>query len=260
MNLLTVILTIFAVASANEIPRNGRVIGGEVAKPGQFPFMVALISRGHDFPTRHFNGFLITTRTVLTISFILELSATIQVILGAHDTTTVEPDQVRFNLGQSAFHRHPDHVRGLGVNNIGTIILPSAVTLNKFIQTILLATNPDELFTGFAVTTAGWGGVAANDANSAVLRFASSSVISNEQCQLPGLEHLITPTNICWSMRLMRGPCAMDQGGPMFIMRNGSPLVVGVMSLLLGRDCTASEPAVFTRTSHFADFIAANSV
>jgi secreted trypsin-like serine protease len=258
--LLIVFAVISLVIAEEEIHRGGRIIGGTEAARNQFPFMAALLSRGHDSVTRLFSGFLITQRTVLTSASILELSASIQVILGAHDWTTVEANQVRFTIAQSEFRRHPDFVRGPGFNNIGLIRLPSAVTLNQFIRTIAIATNPSELFTGSAVTTAGWGGTAQNIANSNTLRFTTSTVISNTECQIAGFEHIIQPTNICWSMRAIRGPCGFDEGGPMFITRNGVPFAIGLMSRLISNSCQNGDPAVFMRLSHYNDFITANRI
>lgn len=60
--------------------------------------------------------------------------------------------------------------------------------------------------------------------NLQTLRFGRMNVISNNQCR--AVYSIVLPTNICTSTFRQPSTCSGDSGGPLFVTRNGAPVLV----------------------------------
>lgn len=206
-------------------------------------------------------GSIIAPRVILTAAHCVERTLSIQVILGGHNINTVkEVGQQRQTVLPSGYRMHRQYDPVWLSNDIATLILPTEVIYDQFIQPSILPSGAeiDNLFVGELATVSGWGRFSdSNPASSTYLRFVSGNIISNEACTLV-FNDMLLPSNICTSTTGGRGGCNGDSGGPLTIPSNGSLIQVGIVSFGM-RGCERGFPAAFVRVTSFIDWIAENS-
>jgi secreted trypsin-like serine protease len=180
------------------------------------------------------------------------------VILGAHQITTVEPSQQRFNVDSSAYRIHPEYSRITVRNDVAIIILPSAATLNGFVALVNLpAIGTTNSFAGEIATTTGWGQTSdSSSAGSPYLRSVRNEVITNEACRLFTLN--IFQSTICISTVGGRSPCHGDSGGPLTVESEGRRVQIGVVSFGPAQGCESELFGAFSRVSSFVQWIKDN--
>lgn len=55
-----------------------------------------------------------------------------------------------------------------------------------------------------------------------------------------------------------RGACGGDNGGPLTVQSEGSPLLVGVISFIANAGCELGYPVGFTRVTNYISWIQSN--
>jgi len=242
--------------------RIGRIVGGDIAQPHGHPYQVAIVMF---LPTLGGNalcgGTVLSAQTVMTAAHCIIAGGTAAssgtVILGAHDRTNInEPGQVRVVVATGHLRIHPLWDESLIRNDIGLIILPTAVTLSAQISPATLpSAELGNSFAGEQGTITGFG-VFSDDLGIAsdVVRVVYDEIMTNTLCvvRFPGV---VQPSNICITGTNGRGACSGDSGGPMTVQRGGNSMVVGVVSFGLALGCELSWPSVFARVTSFNDFI-----
>lgn len=178
-------------------------------------------------------------------------------IAGANNRNINEVNQQRRTIALGAYRIHADYNPTLVLNDIATMITtPQTFTFNQFVQGIVLATG-DESFAGEMATATGFGRTSDTaTATSAQVRFVNQPVITNAACL--AAYGIVIDAHICMSTAGGRGTCTGDGGGPLFIVRDGSFLQIGVGSFLSAAGCEAGFPSGFTRVTSFTAWIAAN--
>lgn len=136
----------------------GRIVGGEVATRGQFPYQCAMYisASGGTF----FCGCsIISSRTILTAAHCVDQAKSVQVILAAQNINQNEPEQVKYTVSTSAIRVHENWNSQLISNDIALITLPSDIQFNQYIQRVSLPkkSDKDKEFLNEACTTSGWG-------------------------------------------------------------------------------------------------------
>lgn len=197
--------------------RIGRVVGGAIVVPHTHPYQAALL---HQFASwiGICGGTLLSTRAVLTAAHCAVNTLSTQVILGAHQITTVEANQQRFTVLSSEYRLHAEFNGNNFNNDIAILILPSAATLNAFVTLVRLPAGDEltQLFDGQVGTISGWGRYTdASSATSPQLRSVTNQVISNAQCASIFGNGIVIPGVICLSGAGGRGGCNSDSGGPL---------------------------------------------
>ena len=206
-------------------------------------------------------GSIIAPRVVLTAAHCVERTINIQVILGGHNINTVrEVGQQRQTVRPAGYRIHAEYNPDSLANDIATLILPTEVIYDKFIQPIVLPSGDElnELFVGDLATVSGWGRFSdSNSATSTYLRFVSGNIISNDACRAV-FRDMVIPSTVCTSTVGGRGGCNGDSGGPLTVQSNGTLIQVGIVSFGM-RGCERGFPAAFARVTSFVDWIAENS-
>ena len=150
------------------------------------------------------------------------------VIAGAESRLVVEPNQQRRTIPASGFRLHAGYNPSTLLNDVATLIMPTAFTVTDFVRPILVSTGT-ELFVGETATVSGFGRFSdGSAATSAVVRWVTMPVITNAACG--AVFGIVTPTNICTSTAGGRSSCNGDSGGPLAIQRGGVSYQIGVVS------------------------------
>ncbi|XP_077334447.1 chymotrypsin A-like isoform X1 [Lithobates pipiens] len=229
------------------ISDNARVVNGENAVPGSWPWQVSIQnSTGFHFC----GGSVINSLWVVTAAHCEVISSDL-VILGEFDLlSNVEPMQVK-SVGR--FFSHPQYNARTFVNDIALIKLSSPATLNDRVSPVCLAAFSDVFNAGERCLTSGWGYTdAATKAKPAKLQQTALPLLTNSQCQRY-FGTKIHSSMICAGASGATS-CMGDSGGPLVCERNGAWTLTGVVSFGLGT-CSPSYPGVYARVTSFRSWV-----
>ncbi|MHC1654930.1 S1 family serine peptidase [Stenotrophomonas maltophilia] len=246
-----------ASAAPREVPR---IIGGESAQPGQYPFMVSLqgLSYGDTDYDRHFcGGTLISPTWVLTAAHCVQGAqpASLAVLGGAtalSTETSLRPSNVR------ALHVHPAFNSGSVLEHDVALIQLDAPLADA--EPVQLRLRPDASYLkpGRDFTVIGWGttesGVGAFPTH---LQTVQVPFVPFAECQQAYAGELSRGKVICAGREGMDS-CQGDSGGPLLLKLREGWTQFGVVSW--GEGCAlAGYPGVYARIAekHAVDFIEA---
>uniref|UniRef100_T1DPJ9 Putative trypsin-like serine protease n=1 Tax=Anopheles aquasalis TaxID=42839 RepID=T1DPJ9_ANOAQ len=248
-----------------DIQPSHRIVGGQEATPGQFPYQIALLS---NFPTGTglCGGSVLTNNYILTaahcvISGATTLATSGTAIIGAHNRNIVEPSQQRIGFTTAGIRAHPQYTPTNIRNDIAVVRLNSPITFNARVQPARLPARSDaRQFGGMTGTVSGFGRTSdATQTTSAVVRFVTNPVMTNADCIARWNTALIQPQNVCLSGDGGRSSCNGDSGGPLAVQDGGASLQIGVVSFGSAAGCAVGMPSVYARVSFFLGWIEANS-
>ncbi|XP_008435038.1 testisin-like [Poecilia reticulata] len=235
-------------------PRNPKIVGGQDASPGSWPWQVELQLNGQ-FKC---GGSLINKKWVLTAAHCIEDPAPSmwKVILGQQnqrdrDTKTV----VERNIGKIIVH--PKFSQTTIDNDIALLRLSSPVEFTDYIRPVCLAASGSRFNNGTDSWVTGWGNVGEGEPlpRPQTLQEVKVPVIGNRQCSC--LLRTVTDNMICAGV-LSGGKdsCEGDSGGPMVSKQRSRWIQSGVVSFGFG--CAQPNlPGVYTRVSRYQSWIKA---
>ncbi|XP_032794809.2 coagulation factor IX isoform X1 [Daphnia magna] len=224
-----------------------RIIGGGIASPGQFPYIISLTENN-----RHFcSGFIYSEKWVVTTASCIvgKIASNLKVITGQLDFTTPDPHEeihpvyriVPFSEYDATNQLHDLALLQL-TNNI-SYVTPDGVYFINYNEVDL--TNPEAIIMG-------WGAYQEGGFESIRLRYATTAIQNEMDCgDYTGSDFLLATmicTNAATTTSATAGaPCQYDQGSPLVQYINSKPTVVGVMSK--NRGCSVDQSSVYTRLS-----------
>ncbi|XP_026063666.1 trypsin-like [Carassius auratus] len=256
--LLTIGGSLCQLDECGQAPLNNKIFGGEAATAGAWPWQVSL-RISCDGELCYCGGSLINKDWVLTAAHCLQGfdTSNIKMYFGRLRRSGLNPHETNRTASRSIVH--PSYNSSTHDNDIGLIQLSSPVTLTDYIRPICLAAAGSNFSAGTETWVTGWGKLQSGGPFPDLLQEVQVPIVSNSDCN-NAYGGLITNNMICAGLIKEgdKGSCQGDSGGPM-VSRNGSLWVQSGIVSFAGVKCDDPRyPGVYTRVSHYQDWITTN--
>uniref|UniRef100_A0A8C7XJ80 Zgc:100868 n=1 Tax=Oryzias sinensis TaxID=183150 RepID=A0A8C7XJ80_9TELE len=231
---------------------NTRIVGGEEAPPGSWPWQVSLHR-----PSLYCGGSLINDQWVLTAAHCVTGAnpAGLTAYLGRHSQQESNPNEVNRTVAEVI--THPDYKGETNENDIALLKLSSPVTFTAYIAPVCLAASGSSFYSGVECWVTGWGNIAIGEAlpYPQNLQEVKVPVVGNRQCQCNFGQPKISENMICAGLQKGgKDACQLDSGGPLVRKQGGRWIQAGIVSF--GEGCAEPNyPGVYTRVSQYQTWI-----
>ncbi|UNI24641.1 Trypsin [Purpureocillium takamizusanense] len=248
---ITLMMSVVSAAAIPEEPVSAFIVGGELARPGEFPYIVSLSNGKSQFC----GGALLNANTVLTAAHCSQDEKASAVRVRAGSLTWASGGT---SVGVSSIFIHPNYDSNTTDNDVALWNLSTPIQASSTIGYAKLPEPESDPTPDSIATIAGWGDLASGDDSPppAELRKVSVPVVSRETCRAD-LEHygdVVTDNMFCAGLKEGgKDSCQGDSGGPIVDQATGA--LIGLVSW--GEGCArASSPGVYVRLGNFVRFIA----
>ncbi|XP_044522837.1 enteropeptidase [Gracilinanus agilis] len=233
---------------------NPKIVGGNNAKEGAWPWMVSLFFNG-----RHICGAsLISNEWLVSAAHCVYgrnlITSQWKAILGLHSTLNLTNSQTVIQLIDQIII-NPHYNKRTKDSDIALMHLQFKVNYTDYIQPICLPEAIQVFPPGMNCFIAGWGRIINGGPTATILQEAKIPLISNEKCQQQMPEYTITENMICGGYEEGEiDSCQGDSGGPLMCQENKKWFLAGVTSF--GYQCALpNRPGVYVRIPKFVKWI-----
>nr|XP_009858553.2 suppressor of tumorigenicity 14 protein-like [Ciona intestinalis] len=237
---------------------NPRIVGGNEAVPGSWPWHAGLIK--YNQQSAYCGGSIISERAILTAGHCVDFlsSPYVKVVVGRHSINGNKGEQL-INVAEIIFH--PDYLPITLRNDIAILILNTSITYTSTIRPICYSDSnitTSDIDNGIQCIATGWGRLQSDVALHPTGLFqVRLPLVTHDDCDA---RYRSTPisadTQICaGSSKGGVDTCQGDSGGPLVCLIGESTwFQVGVTSF--GKDCGNKRyPGVYTKVSYYYQWI-----
>ncbi|XP_058801406.1 proclotting enzyme-like isoform X3 [Phymastichus coffea] len=243
-----------------------RVVGGEEALPGRWPWMAAIFLHGARRTEFWCGGSLIGSRHILTAAHCTRdqrqrpfLARQFTVRLGDIDLENDDEPSIPETYNVKEIHAHSKFSRVGFYNDIAILELDRPVRRTPYAIPICLpqSRHKGEAFAGARPTVVGWGTTYYGGKESTVQRQAVLPVWRNDDCNQAYFQPITSNFLCAGYSQGGKDACQGDSGGPLMLRVENRWMQIGIVSF--GNKCgEPGYPGVYTRVSEYLDWIKSN--
>ncbi|XP_036446200.1 prostasin-like [Colossoma macropomum] len=236
-------------------PLNTKIVGGQDASPGSWPWQVSLQVSGSHFC----GGSLINSNWVLTAAhcFASITASQVTVYLGDQSLSTQGSNTNVVARSVLQAIKHPSYSSTTNDNDLALLQLSSSVTFTNYIKPVCLAAAGSTFFNGTLTWVTGWGNTASGVSlpSPKTLQEVQIPVVGNRKCNCLYGVGQITDNMMCAGLLAGgKDSCQGDSGGPLVSKQGGVWVQAGIVSF--GYSCAQPNyPGVYTRVSQYQNWI-----
>uniref|UniRef100_A0A8C3W8N5 Coagulation factor IX n=1 Tax=Catagonus wagneri TaxID=51154 RepID=A0A8C3W8N5_9CETA len=229
-----------------------RIVGGENAKPGQFPWQVLLNGKIDAFC----GGSIINEKWVVTAAHCIEPGVKITVVAGEHNTEEKEPTEQRRNVIRAIPHHSYNATVNKYSHDIALLELDEPLTLNSYVTPICVADKEyTNIFLKFGSGyVSGWGRVFNRGRSATILQYLKVPLVDRATC-LRSTKFTIFNNMFCAGFHEGgKDSCQGDSGGPHVTEVEGTSFLTGIISW--GEECAVKgKYGIYTKVSRYVNWI-----
>ncbi|XP_046722636.1 transmembrane protease serine 9-like [Silurus meridionalis] len=232
---------------------NTKIVGGENAVAGSWPWQVSFQAGGSHFC----GGSLINQNWVLSAAHCFQsiTAPRITVLLGMASLEGTNPYMQKTNATNIIIHQQYDQTTN--DNDIALVQLSSSLNFNDYVRPVCLAASNSTLPGGTNVWVTGWGRITVNMSlpSPQTLQEMQIPIISNTDCAKSYGSASITNNMMCAGLpQGGKDACQGDSGSPLVVKFNTTWIQAGIVSF--GYSCALPNfPGVYTRVSQYQGWI-----
>uniref|UniRef100_A0A3B4FLC2 Acrosin n=1 Tax=Pundamilia nyererei TaxID=303518 RepID=A0A3B4FLC2_9CICH len=234
----------FYLSACGMAAKHSRIIGGQDAPPGSWPWQAALSI----FGSFSCGGSLITDQWVLTAAH-YAMKITIYFF-----PSGLNPNEVTQTLENIVCH--PKYNPLTIENDICLLKLSAPVNFTDYIQPICLASENSTFYSGTSSWVTGFGSTASDGSLSNILQEVNVPIVGSNECKCYYQDFSeITENMICAGLKAGgKDSCQGDSGGPLMTKKESVWVQSGVVSF--GYGCAEPmRPGIYTRVSQYQKWI-----
>ncbi|XP_032886908.1 serine protease 56 [Amblyraja radiata] len=232
----------------------GKIVGGNIAAPGSWPWLVLLKLNGNVMC----GGVLVQESWVVTAAHCFTGNRNEnywRVAVGEYDLRKQDPEERIFQINRIIIHTKFNQ-RTFN-NDIALLELTAPVAISEHLNFVCLPESIEELPAGTACYIAGWGSLYEDGPNADVLIEAKVPLLGQNTCKSALGKELVTNQMFCAGYLTGNvDSCQGDSGGPLTYMNPVSKqyYLYGITSW--GDGCgQRGKPGVYTRVPSFINWI-----
>ncbi|XP_031637932.1 serine protease persephone-like [Contarinia nasturtii] len=248
-----------------------RIILGDIADQGEFPWMAAIFYSDELNLNFGCGGTIISEFYIMTAAHcVTDRQPPVIVRLGKVNLTDTISDAVKavhYNIKN--YTRHPNYNITTKKNDIGLIRLSTNIRFTNAIRPACLHTNMADVDTNRKVIVIGWGNTdPARTSLSNELRKIEINTKPLNDCNNTYLNHFALKNHAVFKDGLIPGQycaydpkwrmdsCQGDSGGSLQKMSNNDPNTVEIVAIVsFAHGCALELPSIYTRVAHYIDWI-----
>jgi len=218
------------------VGKKSRIVGGQEAKPAEFPWQVAFRWESYYGYTNLFcGGSLIDKKWVVSAAHCFQRMKRppfeLKVVLGEFDVNNDDGNEVIIGAKQVINHpRYNDHTKDY---DISLVELKSEASFSDYVKPVCLPTSSSNFPPGKMCTVTGFGLLREGGQQATKLMKADVPIIDNNKCSVNYGK--ISELKLCAGYDQGKiDACQGDSGGPLVCSENGKAYLAGVVSYGIG--------------------------
>ncbi|XP_049623463.1 coagulation factor IX [Suncus etruscus] len=229
-----------------------RVVGGESALPGQFPWQVLLKGDVEAFC----GGSIINEKWVVTAAHCIEPNVKITVVAGEHNTEKIENTEQTRNVIRAIPHHSYNATINKYSHDIALLELDKPLIFNSYVTPVCVADKEyTNIFLKFGYGyVSGWGKVFHKGRSATVLQYLKVPLVDRATC-LRSTKFTIFNNMFCAGYHEGgKDSCQGDSGGPHVTEVEGTSFLTGIISW--GEECALKgKYGIYTKVSRYVNWI-----
>ncbi|KAM6151322.1 coagulation factor IX [Rhynchocyon petersi] len=229
-----------------------RVVGGENAKPGQFPWQVVLNGKIDAFC----GGAIINEKWIVTAAHCIKPGDKITVVAGEHNIEEKDNTEQIRNVIRAIPHFSYNATVNRYSHDIALLELDEPLILNSYVTPICVASKEyTNTFLKFGIGyVSGWGKVFNRGRSASILQYLKVPLVDRATC-LRSTKVTIYQNMFCAGYHEGgKDSCQGDSGGPHVTEVEGTNFLTGIISW--GEECAMKgKYGVYTKVSRYANWI-----